>query len=211
MTSVYKKGVFPFVCASRANWSCSSTTSSKRTVSILIPQRLAMTLISRFWHAVVEVAAWLTLSPVPDWRSHSSQIPLHRDRPNSHQGGYQSSPGYDDNPLPLPPIFKPPTTSPTDDHDFQCNYTAMEGWFPCSISEDRECWLRNRDGGEFNIHTNYEKFAPVGITRHYTLVVTEDSWNADGQDFPNAKLFNNSYPGPWLEACWGDVRCTPRG
>ncbi|CAM1509014.1 Fc.00g027530.m01.CDS01 [Cosmosporella sp. VM-42] len=81
----------------------------------------------------------------------------------------------------------------------------MEGWYPCSIPENRECWLRNRDGGEFNIHTDYEKFAPVGITRHYTLVAGEGSWNADGQNFPDAKTFNHSHPGPWLEACWGDT------
>ncbi|KAF4983400.1 hypothetical protein FZEAL_1129 [Fusarium zealandicum] len=102
------------------------------------------------------------------------------------------------------PVFRPPAANP-DDHEFVCDYSSMEGWFPCSISENRECWLRHRDGSEFNIHTNYEKFAPVGITRNYTLNVTETSYNADGQPFPDAKLFNDQYPGPWLEACWGDT------
>jgi hypothetical protein len=81
----------------------------------------------------------------------------------------------------------------------------MQGWLPCSIPENRECWLRNKNGREFNIHTDYEKLAPVGITRHYSLNITEGSINADGQPFTKAKLFNESYPGPWLEACWGDV------
>ncbi|KAF7563498.1 hypothetical protein G7046_g619 [Stylonectria norvegica] len=163
-----------------------------------------MTLISRFWHTLAEVTTWLTLSPLGDW-GNPSQIPLTHNRPSSHHEDLKSSTPYGDYPLPPPPIFKPPTTSPSDDHEFLCNYTAMEGWFPCSIENDRECWLRNKNGEEFNIHTNYEKYAPIGIERNYTLVVTNGSWNADGQDFPSAKLFNDQYPGPWIEACWGDT------
>jgi hypothetical protein len=148
-----------------------------------------MTVISRLWRTVVQVASWLTLSPVsnPD---QSAQYPL---------GFAASKP-----PIAEYPIFRPPAANPEDD-DFQCVYPAMEGFFQCSIPENREYWLRHRDGREFNIHTDYDKFAPVGITRNFTLNVTDGWINADGQPFDHAKLFNEQYPGPWLEACWGDV------
>ncbi|RGP71961.1 hypothetical protein FSPOR_3076 [Fusarium sporotrichioides] len=102
------------------------------------------------------------------------------------------------------PVFNPPPVDPGD-AKFVCEYPEMEGFVDCSIAENRECWLRHPDGREFNIHTNYEKFAPIGIMRNYTLTITDESFNADGQNFAEAKLFNKKYPGPWLEACWGDV------
>lgn len=132
------------------------------------------------------------MSPIADFGSHHAQHPLGVSTPTVLVLSSDV------------PVFRPPAANP-DDHEFVCDYSAMEGWFPCSIPENRECWLRNRKGQEFNIHTDYEKFAPVGITRHYVLNVTEGSINADGQLFDNAKLFNKTYPGPWLEACWGDV------
>lgn len=155
-----------------------------------------MTLINRFWHAVVGLLTWLTMSPGVEFGSHPSQRPLGVPVTQTHEpdGDY--------------PVFRPPAGNP-DDHDFVCDYSAMQGWFPCSIPENRECWLRNKDGREFNIHTNYEKLVPVGITRHYILNVTNGMYNADGQPFNEAKLFNQSYPGPWLEACWGDVSAIP--
>lgn len=147
-----------------------------------------MTLIGRFWHAVVDLTTWLTMSPVAEFGLHPSQHPL------------GLLPGD-------PPVFRPPAGNPSD-HDFKCDYSRMRGWHPCSIPENRECWLRHKDGREYNIHTDYENFAPRGITRYYTLNVTESSYNADGLPFPDAKLFNKTYPGPWLEACWGDVSAT---
>ncbi|KAJ4192983.1 hypothetical protein NW767_010513 [Fusarium falciforme] len=153
-----------------------------------------MSLFARFWHAVVGLFTWLTMSPVSEYGfHHPAQRPLGAPPTHSHEPDHGHY-----------PIFRPPAANPGD-HDFVCDYSAMEGWFPCSIPENRECWLRNKDGQEFNIHTNYEKFAPVGITRHYTLNITDGTFNADGQPFKTAKLFNESYPGPWLEACWGDT------
>lgn len=150
-----------------------------------------MTLIGRFWHAL---ATWLTMSPLG---SPPAQHPL--GVPITH------SPDVDVEALPgAPGRFHPPAGNPKNP-GFTCDYSAMKGWYPCSTPEDRGCWLRHRDGREFNLHTNYENFAPVGITRHYTLNITDTSFNADGQPFDEAKLFNNQYPGPWLEACWGDV------
>jgi hypothetical protein len=152
-----------------------------------------MTLISRFEQALAGLLAWLSLSSVPDFGSYQSQHPLGALVPHPHEQNGNT------------PIFRPPAANPND-HDFVCDYSAMHEWIPCSTTENRECWIRNqKDGREFNIHTNYEKFAPVGVTRHYTLNITNGTINADGQPFPEAKMFNQSYPGPWLEACWGDV------
>ena len=58
--------------------------------------------------------------------------------------------------------------------------------------------------------TDYENEKPIGTHRYYELDVTDDTpVNADGVDFDAAKLFNRQYLGPWLQACWGDVRLTP--
>lgn len=157
-----------------------------------------MTLLSRFWHAVVRITAWLTFSSVPDWGVDPAQHPL------GNQLDYDNSLVLDGNGLDDCPIWKPPTGDPED--TFTCDYSYMKDWCPCSIPENRECWLRHKyNGSEFNIHTNYEDVTPTGIVRDYTLRITESWYNADGRNFTNAKLFNNSYPGPWIQACWGDV------
>lgn len=110
------------------------------------------------------------------------------------------------------PVFKPPTGRlKGPGSDFQCDYTSMPGFRLCSNSTNRGCWLTNDNDTQYNITTNYEDTnqTPIGIHRHYTLNIT-DSWvNADGMNFTYAKLFNNSYPGPWIQACWGDVRMMP--
>ncbi len=87
----------------------------------------------------------------------------------------------------------------------------MIDWEPCSTPFNRKCWLRHKyTGKEYNIDTNYEDEMPTGITRNYNITL-EDSWfAADGLNFTAAKLFrtqgatDNQYPGPWIEACWGD-------
>lgn len=82
----------------------------------------------------------------------------------------------------------------------------MGGWEPCSTPTDRKCWLkRTSDGKQFDIFTNYEEEMPIGVTRYYELELEAGSYDADGMDFPFAKLFNDQYPGPWIQACWGDT------
>jgi hypothetical protein len=106
---------------------------------------------------------------------------------------------------PRGPIFKPPGGRPAGDGaDLVCDYSSMTGWRHCSKPEDRGCWLINDKGGRFDINTDYESVAPRGILRKYTLTVTNGSINGDGLAFNEAKLFNATYPGPWLQACWGD-------
>lgn len=153
--------------------------------------------IDSFWTCITYVLSFLTLSPFdgPGGKSQSPLLPssdaLHR----PHRKG---------------PIFKPPggrLTGPGS--DFTCDYTNMPGYSSCSTPENRACWLKNTEtGDEYNISTNYEDTnrTPTGIHRTYYLNIT-DSWlNADGLNFTEAKIFNLTYPGPWIQACWGDVR-----
>jgi len=52
---------------------------------------------------------------------------------------------------------------------------------------------------------------PIGVTRTYTLVATSSPIVADGLNFPEGKVFDGGtgngpqYPGPWIQACWGDT------
>jgi hypothetical protein len=111
-----------------------------------------------------------------------------------------------DSSLPRGPIFKPPGGRPNGDgSDFVCDYSNMTGWVFCSTPEDRSCWLSDGKGNVFDINTDYESIRPNGTTRYYTLNVTDGFVNADGLPFDEAKLFNHVYPGPWIQACWGDT------
>ena len=98
------------------------------------------------------------------------------------------------------PVFSPPSTP----DNFTCNYTLMGmSWSHCTQPNDRGCWLTN---GTFNysIFTNYEKLAPTGILRKYELDVTKMTLEPDGYKFTEGQVFNKQYPGPWIQACWGE-------
>jgi hypothetical protein len=156
-----------------------------------------MYLIDGFWTSITFVVSFLTLSPVQG-PSGKEQAPLLTSSDALHHENLRG------------PIFKPPggrLTGPGS--NFTCDYTNMPGWSNCSTPSNRGCWLRNdKTGEEFNISTDYEDTnqTPIGIHRTYYLNITDGSYNADGLDFTQAKLFNGTYPGPWIQACWGDVR-----
>jgi hypothetical protein len=153
-----------------------------------------MHLIDRFWISITYVVSFLTLSPIKG-PGGEKQAPL------------LTSP---DALNPRGPIFKPPggrLTGPGS--DFTCDYSKMVGWSHCSTPYNRRCWLRNdKTGIEYNISTDYEDSnqTPIGTVRKYVLNVTDDWINADGLNFTEGKIFNGMYPGPWIQACWGDVR-----
>ncbi|KAJ0275940.1 hypothetical protein COL940_008553 [Colletotrichum noveboracense] len=104
------------------------------------------------------------------------------------------------------PIFRPPGSNID---DFWCDYsTTMPGFEHCGTPEDQSCWLRNpTTGEEFNLLTDYEDInqTPKGVTRVYYLNVTDGPINANGLDFSQGKLFNGTFPGPLIGACWGDT------
>ncbi|KAK4187325.1 putative laccase [Podospora australis] len=103
--------------------------------------------------------------------------------------------------------FRPPghRQGEGDGVDFHCDYRAMKGWKKCSTPQDRSCWLVNENAGQrFDINSDYENKYPTGVTREYWLEVTKSNITADGYTFAGATVFNGTYPGPWLQACWGD-------
>ena len=147
-----------------------------------------MTLLQRWLAGLVRILDFITFSPSSG--DHATQ-----------QSPLQSSvlqPSVVN--LDAGPIFQPPNP----EGDFKCNYTRQVGWESCYSSQNRSCWLRGSDGEEFNIHTNYEDFAPKGTLRKYELNVSEMVLDPDGFKMLHGKVFNNSYPGPWIQACWGD-------
>lgn len=149
-----------------------------------------MHLVERFWTALACITDWLVLLPAD--RHGLPQQPM--------LSGLDVKTSEDH---PHFPIFKPPGGHPGS--DFTCDYRNMPGWLSCSTTENRGCWLRHPNGRKYDILTDYENDAPIGIKRNYTLIVNDGSINADGMEFRDAKLFNDMYPGPWIQACWGDV------
>jgi hypothetical protein len=167
-----------------------------------------MQLIERFFSTITYVVSCFSFSD-PSSFSNKQQSPLLDVSQHVHAPGKG-------------PIFKPPTGRPVElpGGDLVCNYTRMGAdWASCSTPHNRACWLKNKKTGvQYNITTDYEdpKLLPVGVDRYYTLDVTDGSINADGMDFTEGKFFwnvsdpeskkpENRYPGPWLQACWGDV------
>ena len=112
------------------------------------------------------------------------------------------------------PIFHP-DGSPAKD-GFMCDYSAMKGWTNCSSRDDRSCWLKRPIGNgqyeKLDIFTDYEKIAPNGTVRNYAIDLVGGNYTADGMLFAagkffvhEGKLFEGDYPGPWIQACWGDT------
>ncbi|CAN8103940.1 unnamed protein product [Discula destructiva] len=114
-------------------------------------------------------------------------------------------------PISSPPgmvSFMPHSATP----GFKCSYPAR--WKPCNTETSRDCWLQDRESpnefgaySQVDIHTDYENVeaTPRGITREFWLEVDGDfTINADGFKKTTGKVFNKQYPGPLIEACWGD-------
>lgn len=153
-----------------------------------------MLLVERFWIAVTRIIGVLPFYSFHDGGQNPLQIPPPAD------GGLKTI----NNNFDKGPAFRPPGLPA--DNLFQCEYPEMVGWQLCSSPSNRQCWLQNTmDGSTYNITTDYENDMPIGVNRTYALQLDEGSWDADGINFPFAKLFNDTYPGPWIQACWGDT------
>lgn len=167
-----------------------------------------MLLVERFWTAVTYVVSLVTFSGV--------EAPVNDVQSPIIQASKVTAP------LPVTtfqptegPTFLPPsgTRGDVEGAGFQCEYPTLVDYEYCSNSGDRSCWLRKREGArtddglpqEYNIWTDYENIWPKGILREYEYGIVDGRLNADGEWFEEAKLFNGEYPGPWLQACWGDV------
>ncbi|KAK3937566.1 multicopper oxidase-domain-containing protein [Diplogelasinospora grovesii] len=92
-----------------------------------------------------------------------------------------------------------------------CRYPKLEaqGYKLCN-DEDKTCWLRRENRydnpwlSQWDITTDYETFTPTGVTREYYLTVDKTTLSPDGQPKIGGVTFNGTYPGPAIEACWGD-------
>lgn len=77
----------------------------------------------------------------------------------------------------------------------------------CSVNTSKHHILEGRlsvDKVDSSIHTDYESVFPQGIHREYWLNVTDKVISPDGYLKTEGKVLNGSYPGPLIEACWGD-------
>ncbi|KAI9696288.1 MAG: hypothetical protein M1820_008211 [Bogoriella megaspora] len=97
--------------------------------------------------------------------------------------------------------FTPPNSSIT------CQYPA--GWQYCGSENTRACWIKNTGNvagpSEYDINTDYENIWPTGVEREYFLTISDIPITPDGYLKPEGLVFNKTYPGPVLEACWGDT------
>lgn len=102
-------------------------------------------------------------------------------------------------------IVRPELASP----GFTCSYPSLKGWKSCNTATSRDCWIQDPARrqplfSQYDIHTDYESETPRGVTREYWLDVDNVELSPDGYAKPTAKAFNATYPGPTIEACWGD-------
>ena len=171
-----------------------------------------MHLTDHLWKSFTYVVSFLSASPVKAPVS-QQQTPLF-DEELANPLRFASPdpvPSYEPKVLQDGPIFAPPggrLKGPGS--DFMCDYSNMKGYTACSTSEDRSCWLRPIDPDSrdpiFDIYQDYETKTPVGVERYYELDLADATVNADGLNFTEAKIFNGTYPGPLIQACWGDVK-----
>ncbi|KAI5925908.1 Cupredoxin [Camillea tinctor] len=123
--------------------------------------------------------------------------------------------GLDGSQKPLtPPIHDDvlPTIPDIFSSSIVCTYPELEanGWEFCNTKDSRDCWIRNPHESQpeftqFDVKTDYEKSYPKGVTREYWIEIDgNDHLALDGYPKHLGKYINGTYPGPTLEACWGD-------
>ena len=186
--------LLPFHFVSRLVWS-----KRLRSTAISIPHRDSnMAPIGAIWTRIVYVFDFFIGA--------SSPPPLFEDKqvPQFPIGAVQ--PQATKYPIIVPPDDLEPTP-------FQCEYPQhpeSDGWVACNTNLDRQCWLKNtKTGKRYDINIDYENDGPTGIVREYYVELSNYTRNADGFGDVYVQLFNNSLPGPRIQACWGDqVRIT---
>lgn len=135
-----------------------------------------MKLFTECWLALLDAFNALTGTPTD-----GSQQSLGFLGPAGHVPHVPHVPHY---PL-LPPKknplrFTPPSGGESQDNSIVCDYTAMgAGWSPCSHAGDRGCWLQGPGDQRFDIDTDYEFKAPIGITRKVLLCISRCLFHHD--------------------------------
>ncbi|PYI08407.1 hypothetical protein BO78DRAFT_310700 [Aspergillus sclerotiicarbonarius CBS 121057] len=93
-----------------------------------------------------------------------------------------------------------------------CNYTGLSKYYTGPDTHGNwSVWFESKDESQnksITIDTDYEHYIPPGIDRHVYVDVGMNETHPkipDGRNYTQGKYFNNSYPGPYIEACWGDT------
>ncbi|KAI1432537.1 multicopper oxidase-domain-containing protein [Xylaria sp. CBS 124048] len=91
----------------------------------------------------------------------------------------------------------PSQCAPSSPNEFEARDSAS-----CNTPSTRSCWLPGYD-----INTDYEVKTPPGVVRTFDWEVSEhDDWTGpDGRVKSKVMLINDQFPGPTLEANWGDT------
>ncbi|VBB84489.1 Putative laccase precursor [Podospora comata] len=120
-------------------------------------------------------------------------------------GGVERSFMYKEHPI----VGTPKNGQEGEEGGLNCHYPYMKNWQPCYGPENRTCWLEATDGSgkRIDIDTDYENasLVPFGKTRYYHFDISEEPISPDGMTMEHGKVFQRRYPGPWIEACWGDT------
>lgn len=149
----------------------------------------AMGFINSCWEAFVQIA---TYAQSIGTNYDANQQPLHLPS-HDHTSGI---PGVD---------VSAGVSFPVVGANFTCQYPSMTGYKPCNTANDRTCWLKGPKGKrDYTITSDYENFGPKGVVREYWLDVDLQAIAPDGYVKALGQVFNGSYPGPHLQACWGD-------
>ena len=111
-----------------------------------------------------------------------------------------AAPVKDQHPLTAGLTFAPPNAT----GGFECQYPTLTGWQYCGGGNSQECWITNNNQ-TYNITTDYEDLSPPGVVREYWLNVSVNAIAPDGYLKQTGMVFNNTFPGPVLQACWGDT------
>ncbi|KAK0712929.1 multicopper oxidase-domain-containing protein [Lasiosphaeria miniovina] len=90
---------------------------------------------------------------------------------------------------------------------FQCRYPFLDAqtWEACNTNNSRSCWLQYKQAEQDGSRYGYDIFTDCECADliMYTFDVANKVIYPDGVA-KNAILFNSQYPGPMVEACWGD-------
>ncbi|KAL1902381.1 hypothetical protein Sste5346_001361 [Sporothrix stenoceras] len=152
------------------------------------------------WSALAPGALFLGLAAAVPTNSSSATFPLQNGTVSSSSSSVV--PSASSAPSSGPEVAL--TTLPSEDA------SAFPGLAPdnsqrqnCNTPSNRACWLPG-----FDINTDWEVDTPTtGVVRSYTFVITEvdDYVGADGVVKKKAMLINGQFPGPTVNANWGDT------
>ncbi|KAI2964954.1 CAZyme family AA1 [Aspergillus niger] len=96
---------------------------------------------------------------------------------------------------------------------FTCQYPGLKNKYIALPDGNQSLWLqpleKDIQDEQYDIDTDYEIKAPTGVIRdvyvNVTKLASDKALKPDGVAFPEGKYINGSYPGPRIQACWGDT------